>query len=650
MEVKTYQKLDRYNLGCIHAEGFLKEQLERSRDGMGGHLYELEPGMIADPFIHKTYVPAWGNGDQSGWGAEISGNYWTGYIQLAYTLNDPGMIEKATWWVDTMMTHQRADGYLGTYYEDDAKIYEDYNAWGTGCAMRGLIAFYEATGREDVLNAVHRCMLWFCKNWDGDHKTSYAGVYIVEPMIFTYYHTGDERLLRFSEEYLEYLCDHDIFAKSYKSMLYDEFHYYSDHTAGAATAFRMPALVYSANGRQELLEASKRRIEQIRAKVTQLSGSPVSVSEYYGPVGSVNETEYCSYAFYNQAYSYMSYITGDACYGDYMEEMFYNGAQGARKKDERAIAYLSAPNQVYATMNSSNATPDMQVYAPCYPVSCCPVNAVSVVPEFIRGMILHDHAGNVYVAAYGPCSLNDGKVAFREETLYPFRSSVKFIMDCTGSFAMNLKIPAWSRGHRILVNGEDCTCAADTHGFAKVCREWNPGDILEITFEAHIEVIRVDDTDAAGKHPIAVKYGALLYSYHIPERWMPTEGRPMTKLPEGWSWYNVLPEYQEADAKDPHERIGLRRYQISWNVALDETLSEKDFTVEERTGGYVWEDPPIRLHTHAYKAPYLCATYPIRTLEPFDEYQYVTDKLELTLEPYGCTNLRISYFPKAKLK
>ena len=101
--MKTFQKLSRFPLGSIHPEGFLKEQMLRGKNGMAGHLYELEPGMIHDPFIHKTHVPAWGNGDQSGWGAEISGNYWTGYIQHAFVLNDPDMIQIATDWVNTMI-------------------------------------------------------------------------------------------------------------------------------------------------------------------------------------------------------------------------------------------------------------------------------------------------------------------------------------------------------------------------------------------------------------------------------------------------------------------------------------------------------------------------------------------------------------------
>ena len=73
---------------------------------------------------------------------------------------------------------------------------------------------------------------------------------------------------------------------------------------------------------------------------------------------------------------------------------------------------------------------------------------------------------------------------------------------------------------------------------------------MEIEFEAEIEIIKVDDSDAAGKHPIAIKYGALVFSYHIPEKWTPIPGRPMTPLPEGWSWYTVWATFTAAEGKD----------------------------------------------------------------------------------------------------
>lgn len=649
--MKTYQKLNRFPLGAIQAEGYLKNQMQLGKEGICGHLHELESKMIADPYINKSYVEAWGDGEQSGWGAEISGNYWTGYIQFAYTLNDSEMIQTATNWVNAMLKNQREDGYLGTYYEEDAKIYEDFNGWGTACAMRGLIAFYEATQRQDVLDAVHRCMLWFCDNWAGEKKTCYAGQFIIEPMVFTYYYTQDTKLIDFAEEYLEFLCGHDRYSISYKTMLEGEYHYNSNHTAGLGMNLRLPALVYSATGNPKYLQASIRRINQVLDKSVHISGSPVSVSEFLGPVGSTTETEYCSYAYYNATYSYMSYITGETKYGDLMEQMFYNGAQGARKKDEKAIAYLNAPNQIYATDISSSGFSDMQVYAPCYPTPCCPVNAVAVVPEFIRGMLLHDDSDNIYVMAYGPCSLNYKDISLKMDTYYPFRNRVSFRINCNKAFCLNLKIPSWCKKYTVWINDSVCEMAADGNSYVKLCQEWSVGDVVEISFEAKPKVIKIDDSDFAGKHPIAIQYGALVFAYHIPEKWEPIKGRPMTQLPEGWSWFNVTPSYQQSEEIDPYEMMGARREQFSWNIALDEDLTAEDIEIEELPeNGYVWSNPMIKLHTYCYKAPYLCALYQSKTFEPYDEYQFVTEKLPLVLEPYGCTNLRITYFPKADIR
>jgi len=652
INLKKFNKLNRFPLGAIKADGFLKEQLLLGKDGIAGHLYELEPGMIHDPFINKTYVEQWGDGDQSGWGAEISGNYWTGYIQHAFTLGDEEMIKIATDWVDTMIKKQKPDGYLGTYYEDDAKIFEDYNAWGTACAMRGLLAFYEATGRKDVLEAVHKCMLWFCDTWAGDNKTSYGGPFIVGILVFCYMHTGDERLIKFAEEYEEYLCNHDIFSNSYKAFLEGEFHYYSNHTAGLGSAVRRPALLYSVTGNTDYLKASERIIKQVREHSVLHSGAPVSSFEYLGPVTSNAEAEYCSFAFFNASYSYMSYITGEAKYGDYMEEIFYNAAQGARKKDEKAIAYLSAPNQIYATCHSSTdgAANDMQAYAPCYPTSCCPVNAVAVVPEFIRGMMLYDDNENIYMTAYGPCNLKYKDIIIKEETLYPFRNSVKFVIDADKEFSVFLKIPTWAKGYKITLNENIINSEKNKNGYAEISNKWNIGDILEITFETEVEVIRLDDSDGSSKYPIAFKYGSLLFSYHIPEEWRAYPGHPTTPLPDGWNWWNVFPEFKEPEDGDPHDNIGRRRNAYSWNIAVDENIKSENISVEfTDDSGYAWSNPKIKLHTTCYKAPYLCATYPLKTLEPFGKRQYITHEMPLTLVPYGCTNLRISYFPIADI-
>ncbi len=644
------QKLNRFSLGCITAEGFLKEQMIRNKDGMGGHLEELEPEMIKKPYIDKTYVEQWDDGDQSGWSAEISGNYWTGLIELAFTLNDKDLIKKATDWVDEMLKKKKPDGYLGTYYEDDAKIYEDFNAWGTACVMRGLIAFYEATKRQDVIDAVYDCMVWFTKKWAGDRKTRYVGAAIIEPMIFCYHYTGDERLVKFAIDYEEFLCKDDLFGNSYQTFLQGEFRYNSNHTAGLGVLSRLPAILYTATGEKKYLDASVRILDNVYRKATHASGSPVSVSEYLAPVSSTAETEYCSYAYYNASYNYLGYITGNSKYGDRIEEMFYNGAQGARKKDERAIAYLSAPNQIYATDISSGGFGDMQVYSPCYPVACCPVNSVVVLGEFVRDMMFYDDEDNIYINVYGPCKLKYNNIEIIEKTLYPFRDTINFTINANKCFSIFFRIPDWCKKYEIFVNRENVNCSKSESGFAEIKRNWENGDSVTIKFSMEPKIIRIDDSDSSKKYPIAIKMGALLFSLHIEEKWEEYSGRPATKLLEGWHWYKAYPEFDEADVADVHEMVGYRKYQTGWNVALPESLSPDDVSIEEvETTGYVWESAKIKLHLKGYRAPFLCAPYPCRTFESFEDKQYVSEEMELTLVPYGCTNLRITYFPIADI-
>ena len=191
---KNFQKLDMYPLGSIKAEGFLKEQLVIGKDGMAGNLYKLEPQMIEAPYVRDAFIDKWSPEEQIGWQAEISGNYWAGYIMHAFTLDDKEMIEIATKWVDDMLKTQCEDGYLGTFRHENDNIYDDYNPMNS-CAYRGLIAFYEATGRKDILDALYRTHLWFCDKWAGDKKTVYAGQSIIQTMIPMYQLTGEKNSL-----------------------------------------------------------------------------------------------------------------------------------------------------------------------------------------------------------------------------------------------------------------------------------------------------------------------------------------------------------------------------------------------------------------------------------------------------------------------
>ena len=650
MDHQNRQKLRRLPLGDVRASGWLAEQLRRNIEGMGGHLKDLEPGMIATPYTTRETYEGWGRDRAPGWGAEISGNYWWGFIELAFTSGDPEMIRQADEWVAAVLANRREDGYLGTYREGD-DFFDDYNAWGSSCGMNAMLAYYDATGRRDVLDAVHGCMLWFCDNWAGDKKTRYAGMTIVECMTRVYQLTGDERLMQFCYDYYDFIERNDLFDGSLSAFLSPELHYNSTHGSLYANEIDRPALMYACGAEEKYLEASLNAYRKGVDKVLQPNGGITCESEYLAPVGSVVETEYCAITMYNKSLANFAMITGDPCFADDMEQTVFNAAEGARKKDERAIAYLTAPNQVMACGSSSYANEGHQVYAPCVPVSCCPVNSVRVLPEFLRNALLEDDDA-LYFSVYAPFTAKYHGMNITLDTDYPFRETLTFRFtaenDITAPLSCRFRIPAWCKNPTATVNGKEISLIGN--GYASVDHVFAAGDVFVLTFPMDIRITTLNDEDRLGIHPISVFRGPLLYSLPVPEIWSGFPGHPATPLPEGWQWYNVYPVIPPSDL-DVYDDMGMRRRLITWNAALAENLSAEEITVTDNGGNdYPWESTPISLSVPGFRAPYSYAPYPQKTLEPYVEkgYAYVDEKMPLTLIPYGCTALRISCFPRAK--
>ena len=650
MSVKTYHKLKVLPLGSIQPKGWVREQLQRNRDGMGGHMDELEHDMLWGPYTEFHGPSCWKEDLAAGWGAEISGNFWYGEILLAFSLQDEKLMKKCENWVNTVLKNQRADGYMGAYTEKDNQ-WEDFNAWGTNVGMKAMLAYYDATGRKDVLEAVHKCMLWFCENWAGSNKTRYAGAVLLESMELCYQRVGDERILKFMNDYIDFLERNDVHRISRSAMLSPRLDYTSMHAAGYANILWSYTAAYKAGGDKLNLQAAENGFKKLKEKALHRTGGISCYAEYLAPTGSAVETEYCSFSYLTAAMLQLTEATGNPMYVDELERIVFNGAQGARKKDERAIAYLTSPNQIFATVTSSYATHYMHIYTPCYPTACCPTTSMWVMPNYLRTMALQGEDG-IYLSAYGPAEIRCGAFTLQEDTRYPFRDTVQFTFCSEGHVdtALHFRVPKWCKGMELIVNGEAVLVTAKAGEYQTVWRTWKNGDTVTLRLPMAVETFKVDDADCAGKFPMAFEYGPLLFSLHIPERWREVPGIPNTPLPEDWHWYKVIPPNTNDERADPNEREGFRKFNTCYNVAVDENIDPNSIRVELcEEDGYVWETPQIKLHVPGYKALLSYPPYLKKTIDPYFAPMPVHGELELELVPHGCTNLRITYFPRAKL-
>jgi len=639
---ESHARLRALPLGAITAEGWLKTLLERNKDGMGGQMDELEPEMLHKPFIdrnHKSKAGApWAY--RPGWTGEFSGTYWTGLVQLAFTLDDSELKAKAGKWVEGVLALQEEDGYLGSYRPNENRM-EDYSAWSGNWCYRALLSWHEATGDEEVLRAVHRGLLWFVENWAGDRKTPYVGTTLMEAMMAVYFKTGDERLYRWCLDYLEWLDRHDNHRHGMASLERPQLQFGEDHCVAFGENVKHPALVYRINGRPEYLEASRNGLEQIMTKAWQCTGGPSSNREHHSPPSADHETEYCNFATFLNTFAHMAGITGRAEYGDLMERLLFNAAQGARRKDERAICYMTSPNQLLATMNSTlyGCLPSYGVYAPCIHVACCPTQSVRIYPEFVRAMAMQDKDGNLYLPAYGPCrirlaSATGADIEIREETAYPFRDTITLKVRASrpSKRTLHLKIPGWCNDYRVELNGKPVKGKPTADGYLPVAHEWRD-DTLTVRFDMEPRVVETDDVYFPDEPLRTVECGPLLFSVRVPVEWKDVPGTPITPLPAGWAWYEARPQ-------------GGADTLPSWSLDL---AAIEDGTAIEKVSGksdHVWEDSPLKLKVPMRRSP---QAYELKSGKQVrvDKRNPVpcqgpTEMVELV--PFGSTILRLTCF------
>ena len=104
-------------LGTVKPEGWLKDQLRLQADGLGGHLDEFWPD-IKDS--------SWIGGKAEGW--ERTPYWLDGIIPLAYLLDDPALKAKVQKYVNYILAHQTADGWLGPVGDNDPN-HKPYDVW-----------------------------------------------------------------------------------------------------------------------------------------------------------------------------------------------------------------------------------------------------------------------------------------------------------------------------------------------------------------------------------------------------------------------------------------------------------------------------------------------------------------------------------------
>ncbi len=197
------------------------------------------------------------------------------------------------------------------------------------------------------------------------------------------------------------------------------------------------------------------------------------------------ETPCGSYAHFKLT-RYLLRITRDSRYGDSMERVLYNTVLGAKpiQPDGRAFYYSDYTFEARKTFH-----PDR------WP--CCSGTLPLVAADYRISTCFTD-ANGIYVNLYVPAQVDwrQGGAPCRltMATDYPYSSAIVLDVHTSAprTFTINLRIPAWTQGARVAVNGKRVEQSIESGAFAAIHREWRSGDRIELELPLPLRLQSVD--------------------------------------------------------------------------------------------------------------------------------------------------------------
>ena len=355
-------------------------------------------------------------------------------------------------------------------------------------------------------------------------------------------------------------------------------------------------------GDRDLGTASQNAMEKLQRHIT-VSGALVSDESVRArlPLPTV-AYEYCTMLELLTTLGSALQKTGRSEYGDMIERLAFNAAQGARLPNGKAISYTTTDNRFEARRQTSGDSmrPARRKYSCTHEdvAVCCNPNAGKFMPYFVERMWMRvndEKNSGLAALAYGPSRVTttvDGvKVAIDEVSDYPFSETVAFHVHSERPvrFSLHLRNPEWASDASIEAPGANIS---QEDGYHVLVKQWQEGDRVVVTFPAEVKTILAANGDRA------VQRGPLLYAIPFQHKLIKTKDYPL----EGFHDYDVVLQNAEVEHK---------------SYALD--MEAQGFSLQRKVSADMlnpWESTPIALRGR-----------------------------DVLLVPLGCTLLRKCTFP-----
>ncbi|GBF76379.1 hypothetical protein PA598K_04845 [Paenibacillus sp. 598K] len=604
-------------LGAIKPTGWLREQLLLQARGLTGHLEEHWPDVGPNN--------GWIGGQGESW--ERGPYYVDGLLPLAYLLEDERLIAKANRWIEWALASQRANGLFGPERIETVNhdVEKDQDWWHYMIMLKVLMQHQEATGDERVVPFLTKFLSYVHATIEAQPLRGWAktrGAEMLLCIVWLYKRTEQPWLLELAGIVAGQTTDWSDILHDFPFWRKVEQWDWTTHVVNVAMGVKTPGVLYELGGDPREREAVHRGIDALMTYHGQAHGM-FSGDEWLSGTSPSQGVELCAVVEYMFTMEQLTRIFGDGRFGDILEKVAFNALPAAISADWTSHQYDQQVNQVMCNVAPRNWSnhPDANVFGLEPNFGCCTANMHQGWPKLTSHAWMRDHEGGLVAVSYVPCAVETvvgtagTRVSIRVDTQYPFREQVRMTLSLAQPerFALSLRLPAWCDEAQVRVNS-DPVAYETAHGYARLHRVWQDGDVLELELPMQPTVTH------RNLYAASVERGPLVYVLPIPESWQRIRTR---------AWFHDWELYPAASWK--YGLLADSSFEVVESDVPAQPFLAAESPVKLKARGQVIAD--WRLESNSAGTPPL---YPDTQGQPVEE---------LLLVPYGGAKLRIGEFP-----
>lgn len=455
---------------------------DRMRINLEGRLLHVDEKGLIEGFQNRPGKQDW-IGEHAGKFLDAAANTWE------FT-HDPRLKILMDRVAHELIATQKDDGYLGTYTDD--KRWTSWDVWVHKYDMLGLLAYYRVTGDKAALTAVEKVGDLLVNTFgvgkrdiiqSGEH-VGMAATSVMEPMVYLYHWTGEERYLKFCR-YLVSAWDETNGPKIIQSLNETGSVF---KTANAKAYEMLSNLVgltelYRITGDEDYLKPVLTAWTDIRDKRLYITGTSSSGEHFQGdfvlPADEKADVgEGCVTVTWMQLTLELFRLTGEAQYSEQLERTIYNQLLGAQDVRTGDICYFTPLN------GQKKPTPG---------INCCVSSeprGISLIPAATWGRQGPGYAISLYTQGMASFTTRaHGTVRLLVETNYPEGGEVLVHVEPERDihFPLRLRVPSWTKSYVATVG--ETTVEGKPGEFLVLNRKWHKGDMVKINMDLTVRAL-----------------------------------------------------------------------------------------------------------------------------------------------------------------